>query len=422
MSDAVEERETPEIPWIISVDDHVLEPKDVWQRWLPSKYRPEGPRVVRSSYALKTAAERGRGGSAKMVDSGPETDFWVYEDLVMSINSGFASAGRPSEENDDHPVGYDKMRPGFYDMTARLADMDVNHIERSLCFPTFPRFCGQTFLEAKDRELALECVRAYNNWMVEEWAGESGGRLVPLCLIPLWDGIEAAAEVRRNAARGVRAVAFCELPSHLGLPSIHDKDHYWEPFFQACEETGTVICMHIGSSSNFVRTSDDAPVVVRAALTAVNSQMSLTDWLFSGALARHPGLKIAYSEGQIGWIPFALERCDTLWDRKTARHQVAAELVEPPSAYFHRQVFGCFFEDDFGLRARADVGVDQITFESDYPHQDTTWPHTEEYAQSSMAELSHEEIVKITRTNAIKLFGLPETLPGFTPRAVAVPV
>ena len=115
--------------------------------------------------------------------------------------------------------------------------MDINWVEASLSFPTFPRFCGQTFLEAKDRELAEACVYAYNDWMVEEWCGDSGGRLIPLTLIPLWDADLAAAEVRRNAARGVRAVCFSEIPPHLGLPSIHTG--YWDPFFVACEETQT---------------------------------------------------------------------------------------------------------------------------------------------------------------------------------------
>ena len=95
-------------------------------------------------------------------------------------------------------ITYDEMRPGCYEPKARVDDMDLNHVEASLCFPTFPRFCGQTFLEAKDRELAMLCVRAYNDWMVEEWCGDSGGALIPLCIVPLWD---ADARRRRGAAQ-----------------------------------------------------------------------------------------------------------------------------------------------------------------------------------------------------------------------------
>src|SRR6185503_667255 len=153
------------------------------------------------------------------------------------------------------PVAFADMRPGYYSVPERLADMDINNVERSLCFPTFPRFCGQTFLEAHDKDLAASCVVAYNDWMVEEWCGPSGGRLVPLCLVPLWDPNLAAAEVERNAARGVRAAAFSEIPAYLGLPSIHSGE--WDPFFAACDATGTVLCMHIGSGTKMPSTSAD---------------------------------------------------------------------------------------------------------------------------------------------------------------------
>ena len=127
--------------------------------------------------------------------------------------------------------------------------MDVNHIEASLCFPTFPRFCGQTFTEAKDKELALLCVKAYNDYQVEEWCAGTGGRLIPLIIVPLWD---AAAGRRGGAAQRRARRAGRVLQRDPGLPracpSIHDPDNYWDPFFRACDETSTVVNMHIGSS------------------------------------------------------------------------------------------------------------------------------------------------------------------------------
>ncbi len=399
---------TVEIPPIISVDDHVVEPPHLWREWLPSRYQDSGPRIVRAPYEMVPE----NGWPFRMATSGPETDWWVYEDLRYAIVVGMASAGRKPEEIGKEPVGYDQMRPGFYEPKARLADMDINHVERSLCFPTFPRFCGQTFHEAADRDLALACIHAYNNWMVEEWCGDSGGRLIPLCLIPLWDAELAAAEVRRNAARGVRAVAFSELPAKLGLPSLHDTERRWDPLFRACEETGTVLCMHIGSSSQFLTTSADAPTSVRIAITAVNSQMAMADWLLSGALARFPTLKVAFSESQIGWMPYLFERADRVWRMGNAASGLPPEITEPPSSYVAGRVFGCFFEDDFGLASRHAIGVDQITFESDYPHQDTTWPNTRAYAEHAMKDLPSEDIDKIVRTNAIRMLELPPSLPG----------
>ena len=396
------------LPMIISVDDHVVEPPNVWQDRLPSKYLEVGPRVVRAPMPEVEF----RGGSLKVKEGakGAPVDWWYYEELKRPLLRVDSAVGVPREEVTMRGVMYEEMRPGSYEVKPRLEDMDVNHIEAALCFPTFPRFCGQTFTEAKDKELGLLCVKAYNDWMVEEWCADTGGRLIPLCLIPLWDVELAAAEIRRNGARGVRAVAFSELPARLGLPSMHTPERYWDPFFAACEETGTVVCMHIGSSSQFLTSSEDAPMVVKLALTTLNSQISLADWLLSGVMARFTHLKIAYSESQIGWMPYLLERIDRLWEDSHALAQISSEIDRRPSEYFANRVFGCFFEDDFGLHNREFIGIDQITFESDYPHQDSTWPNTEAYAAKAMAELTDEEIFKIVRGNAIELFGLDEDL------------
>jgi predicted TIM-barrel fold metal-dependent hydrolase len=256
-------------------------------------------------------------------------------------------------------------------------------VEASLCFPTFPRFCGQTFTEAtSDRALGLACVEAYNDWMVEEWCGDSGGRLIPLCLIPLWDADLAAAEVRRNASRGVRAVCFSEIPPHLGLPSIHSG--YWDPLFTACADTGTVA----------------------TTLSFGNAMASLADFLFSGVLVRFPTLTLAYSEGQIGWLPYILERADDVWSDHRAWTRSQDLVPEPPSTYFYRQVYGCFFKDRHGLESLDRVGIDNITFETDYPHTDSTWPDTKAVAEEMMAGLTDEQVYKIVRGNAIRMLDL----------------
>ena len=391
-----------DFPKIISVDDHVLEPAGVWQDRLPSKYKDVGPRLVRAP--LGEMKFIGGKFSYAPADEGPACDWWFYEDLRWPTTRLSAAAGFDRDEVKIVPITYDEMRKGCWDPKARLEDMDVNHVEASLAFPSFPRFCGQTFLEAQDKDLALLCVKAYNDWMVEEWCAGTGGRLIPLCLIPLWDAQLAAEEVRRNAARGVRAVCFSEIPPYLNLPSIHTD--YWEPFFRTCEETDTVVCMHIGSSSKMPSTSTDAPAAVGSTLTFGNAMSSMADWLFSGWLARLPELKIAYSEGQIGWIPYILERADDVWEQHRGWGGVADIVPEPPSTYYYRQIYGCFFDDEHGLESLARVGVDNITFETDYPHSDSTWPHTLEVAKKLMGHLPQDVIYKIVRGNAIKMLGL----------------
>ncbi len=394
-----------DLPMIISVDDHVVEPPNVWSDRLPKKYQDVGPRVIRAPMGEITFV----GGqlTVKPGSEGFPTDWWYYEDLKRPLLRVDSAVGVPRDEVTMRGITYEDMRPGSYKVAPRLEDMDLNHLEASLCFPTFPRFCGQTFTEAKDKELGLLCVKAYNDWMVEEWCGpEAKGRLIPLVIVPLWDAELAAEEVRRNAARGVRAVCFSEIPPFLGLPSVHDPGHYWDPFFGACAETGTVVNMHIGSSSKMPSTSADAPPAVGSTLTHTNATFSMVDYMFSGVLVRFPDLKLAYAEGQIGWIPYILERADVVWEQNRGWGGVADIVPEPPSTYFHRQIYGCFFDDAHGLRSVHEIGVDNITYESDYPHSDSTWPHTAEIAEKQMKDLTDDERYKILRGNAIALYGL----------------
>jgi predicted TIM-barrel fold metal-dependent hydrolase len=395
-------------PRIISVDDHIMEPPNVWQDRLPEKYRAVGPRVVRQ----KVADMQFVGGVFSYREAGDHEegtwcDWWYVEDLRYPLTRVMAAAGYSREEVTISPITMEDMREGCWNQTARLADMDVNHVEASLCFPTFPRFCGQTFKEREDKVLADLCVKAYNDWMFDEWCAGTGGRLIPLPIIQLWDADLAAAEVRRNAARGGRAVAFTEIPAFLGLPSIHDPSGFWDPFFQACDETGTVVCMHIGSSSKMPSTSPDAPAAVGSTLTYMNAAMSMTDYLMSGLFERFPNLKLAYSEGQIGWIPYILERADKVWEENRGWGGVADKVLRPPSEYYREHIYGCFFDDAHGIKNLDAVGVDNVTFETDYPHSDSTWPHSLKVAMDILAGLDDETIYKIVRGNAIRMLDLP---------------
>ncbi len=392
---------TSSIPPIVSVDDHLIEPPGIWQDRVPAKYKDIAPRLE----TLPADAFRKVSGAyvANPDPTGPPAAWWHYEDKYYPVIRYIAQAGYPPDYDDNHVVLLDDMRPGCWQQKARLDDMTINGVEASLCFPNYPRFCGQIFNEAKDRALALLCVKAYNDFMVDEWCAGSGGRLIPLCLIPLWDVAAAAAEVRRNAARGVRAVAFSELPAWLDLPSIWSG--HWDPFFEACEETGTVIAMHIGSGTRTTITSPDAPQVVSTVMIFANSAASMVDYLQSGILARYPTLKLLYAECQIGWIPFILERADDAWQTHLWAHddRLAGEL---PSSFYKDRIFSCFFKDNVGIEMLDRIGADQVLFETDYPHSDGTWPNTPQVAEKLFGHLDQVTVDKIARGNAIKLLGL----------------
>ena len=273
-----------------------------------------------------------------------------------------------------------------------------------MCFPTFPRFCGQTFLEAKDKELAEACVVAYNDFMVEEWCGDSGGRLHPALSDPAVGRRDGGGRGTTQRGTGCAGGVLQRDPTP-SRPAEHPQ-RVLGPLLRRLrgDPNGRVHAYRI--VVKMPATSADAPVAVAATLSFDNAMASLTDFLFSGVLVRFPRLMLAYSEGQIGWLPYILERADDVWREHRAWGGVKDLVPEPPSTYFQRQVYGCFFRDQHGLDSLDVIGVDRITFETDYPHTDSTWPDTRAVAERMVRDLSDDDVYRIMRGNAIEMLGL----------------
>jgi predicted TIM-barrel fold metal-dependent hydrolase len=299
------------------------------------------------------------------------------------------------------PAGFAQLRPGCFDVHSRVKDMDANGVLGSMSFPSFVRFCGQLFMNTPDRDQAAAMVRAYNDWHIDGWAGAYPGRFIPLALPMLWDPEATAAEVRRVAAKGCHAVTFSSNPYALGLPSIHT-DH-WDPVWKACVETGTVVCMHLGSSSQTPTTSPDAPIEVVYSLSPINLFEAAADVLWSPMFRKFPELRIALSEGGTGWVPYFLERVDYIYNhtRPWTKTDLGGRL---PSEIFNEHVILCFIDDAVGLETRHHMNLDNIMWECDYPHSDSTWPHSPELVAKRVGELPDAEINKITHLNAMRHF------------------
>lgn len=399
-----------DLPNMISVDDHVMEPKELWQEQLPASMRDRGPRTVREK--VKLSFKGGHYGFERNAEDGQWCDVWLFDDLVTPTGLLHAPAGVPRDEQRNIPAVYEDFRDGTWDQTARLADMDLNHVDAAINYPNiFPRFAGQGFLERSDKELALACLRIYNDWMIDDWcAGAGKGRLIPLTLVPLWDPALAAEEVRRCAAKGSYAIAFSENVAKLGQPSLYTGA--WDVLWEACQETDTSVSMHIGSSSSMPTTSDDAPLATSMSMYAQNAQGSLCDWVFSGSLERFPDITIAYAESQVGWMPFQLERMDAVW--RDGRGDVD-NVKTLPSEQVKGRVYGCVFDDLHGLINRDAVGTDHILWETDYPHSDGTFPHSRKIAHElfTAAGMNAQECRMVLRSNAVKAYGLDRF--GVTP-------
>jgi predicted TIM-barrel fold metal-dependent hydrolase len=365
---------------LVSVDDHVIEPPTMFDQHIPDKYRDRAPRVLTD-------------------DDG--TEYWQFGD-ERATNIGLnAVAGCPPEEYGLNPTRFDQMRPGCWDIHERVRDMGANGVLGSLNFPTFPHFCGQLFARCPDKDLAIAVVRAYNDWHIDEWCGSYPGRFIPCGITPFWSPELMAEEVRRIAAKGCHAVTFSENPEKLGHPSLHS-DH-WDPFWAACEDTGMVACLHIGSSSSLLLTAADAPADVMISITPMNSFLALNDLMWTPIFKKFPEMKVAMSEGGIGWIPYALERMDYVYEHHHAWTGAEFDGLRPSDVY-RRNIITCFIDDASGLEQRHRIGVDAITWECDYPHSDSTWPNSPELLSKALADIPDDEVDKITHLNAMRVF------------------
>ncbi len=385
--------DTLNLDWLISVDDHILEPPDLWVNRVAAKDRDKAPHM----------------------ETHDGVEFWVYDGKRFPSSGLSAVVGRSKEEFSPEPLPYAEMRPGCYDATARIADMDQSGVLASLCFPTITRFCGQLFMDAGDREFGFQCLRHYNDWLVEEWCGAAPGRYIPLMLIPMWDPPLAATEMERMAAKGVTAFAFSENPEPLGLPTIHDKDRYWDPVMATADELGLVACMHVGSSSTLPQIASDAPFMANLTWGASRTSGTMLSWLFSGLFQRFPNLKIALSEGEVGWIPYFLERAEQVLDKQRywvmrgqkfmghAATDVDLDQLDIRQS-FRDHIYGCFIEDHHGVASLDEIGEDNVMCETDYPHSDSTWPDCIGTAKRVVKDQPPEVQYKLLRGNAERLY------------------
>jgi predicted TIM-barrel fold metal-dependent hydrolase len=271
-------------------------------------------------------------------------------------------------------------------------------------------------MEASDREFGLVCLKAYNDWLIDEWCATAPGRYIPLVLIPMWDTTLAVAELERTATKGATSFLFSENPYKLGLPTIHDTDRHWDPVMAAANELDMVVSMHVGSSSEVPQIAPDSPFMANLAWGAIRTSGAMLSWIFSGMFQRYPNLKIALSEGEIGWIPYFLERAEQCLDKQ--RHWVkkgtrfmghaANEGVDLDALdvrqTFRDHVFGCFIHDEHGIASLDEIGEDNVMCETDYPHSDSTWPDCIQSVRGQIGHLTPDVQYKLLRGNAEKLY------------------
>jgi predicted TIM-barrel fold metal-dependent hydrolase len=368
---------------MISVDDHLVEPPEMFDGRLPAKWADVIPKVVRN-------------------DSGD--DVWTFNGEVIPNIGLNAVAGRPKDEYGVNPTAFDEMRPGCYDHAERVKDMNAGGVLACMCFPSFPAFSGRLFAACEDKELALAVVQAYNDWHIDEWCGSHPGRFIPMAIPIMWDPELAAAEVRRVAKKGCHSLTFTENPNALGYPSFHT-DH-WDPLWKALVDEGTILNIHLGSSGRLAVTAPDAPMDVMITLQPMNICMAAADLVWSRVFKEFPTIKVALSEGGTGWIPYFLDRLDRTYDMHHLWTGQEFNGDRMPSDVFREHILTCFITDPVGLAMRDVIGIDNMCWEQDYPHSDSSWPTApdELNRMAQKYDVPDADLNKITFENAMRWY------------------
>ena len=372
---------------IIDVDTHVTETPDVWTSRVPARMREAVPRVETDAHGRQ---------------------WWVLGKNRLASPGLSATAGVGDMKN--VPKNYDEMHPGAYDPKARLKYMDQMGIWAMVMYPNVGGFGSQQFLKLGDPELMIACVQAYNDWQTE-WASADSRRLLPTTSLPFWDVKAAVGEVRRCAAMGHKSILFTGEPQSFGQPLLGDRS--WDPLWETAVELDLPISFHVGSGSmdlglrkDKVATYDRMATFTDLSIEILlRNGIQVSDLIMSGVLARHPKIKFVSVESGIGWIPFVLEALDYQFLGNRVKED-RPDLDLLPSEYFTRNVYACYwFEQTAPRRLLDKVGVDNILFETDFPHPTSLYGE-EVHARITSGLSDCEESVrhKILWDNAQKLY------------------
>jgi len=372
---------------IIDADTHLTEPPDVWTTRVPARYLDEVPHVERN--------DEGR-------------DVWVLDGTPFSSPGLTAVAGWP-EPFPAGPKTYEECHPASYDADARLRYMDEVGIWAQVLYPNVAGFGSQRFLNIRDDDLKLVCVRAYNDFL-RDWASADARRLLTIMTMPFWDIDEAVKEVERNVDKGHRGILFTGEPHRFGLPYLGEA--HWDPLWSIAQEARLPIHFHIGSgemTSSFgperiARYGTAATYAYTSVEMFLKNGLQCADLITSGVLPRFPDLDFVSVESGIGWIPFVLEAADHSYLEGRPGRTSEWELL--PSEYFD-QVYSCYWFETAATTSMLEaLPYERILFETDFPHPTCLYGNGHEKIETSLAGATDEQRRRILWANAAELYGV----------------
>jgi predicted TIM-barrel fold metal-dependent hydrolase len=379
---------------VIDVDTHVSEPHDVWVDRVPKKWGDQILHVQRDATTGK--------------------DHW-YIGKDQGMATGIAAQAGFDGMLPDCPKTLDEAIPSSHNARARLEYMDAEKIHAMVLYPNVGGFGSGSFLRLKDRELMLECVRAYNDWLID-WSSADAKRLIPVCATPFWDVPAAVKEIQRCAKTGHKAVLFGSQPDVFGQPKLTDR--HWDPIWAVAQDCDLSISFHIGSGDATTILDGSQGIGVRTGLARMSSllffdnQRCLADIIFGGICHRFPRLKLVSVESGAGWLPSMLETFDWQWKNNWVQSE-HPEYDLLPSEYFRRQIYGCFWFEQSGLEKMIELYPDNLMYETDFPHPTSmaVGPrsaalHPADYAEKVLAKFPDAVLKKVLHDTAARVYHL----------------
>jgi predicted TIM-barrel fold metal-dependent hydrolase len=360
---------------ILSADSHVIEPADVWTARIERRFLDRAPTVVK-----RVGARDG--------------DFFVAEGLRPFPVAGFAVAGvDPREFGAAMAAGYPGVRPSAWDPVERIKDQERDGVVGEVLYPSL----AMRLFQMEDGELRAASFRAYNDWLAD-YCAHNPRRLAGVAMISIDSPDAGARELARVARRGLKgAMIWGAAPAERPY-----SDRSYDRFWAAAQDAGTPVSLHILTER---RGGSDFSSVMKAYPALHHSvEKSLAELIWAGVLERFPRLRLVSVENDIGWIAHFLQRMDHAYEKY--RYLETDAIPNPPGFYFRRQVWATFQDDRVGVVTRHFIGVDRLMWASDFPHSDSTWPHSRDVIARDFEGVAADERKKMVADNAAALYGL----------------
>ena len=360
---------------IISSDSHVFEPADTWTTRIEPKFRDRAPRIIRED----------------------GFDWWYCDGVKLISSQPGAQAGRRFEEpeNLSRKDKYENVRAGAYIPEEHVKDMDIDGIDVGVIYPTL----GLLLFSVPDGELLSAIFSTYNEWLAE-FCSPFPNRTKGIGLVNVDDVEEGVAELQCCAKMGLAGAMITAYPPEgrgYELPE-------YDPLWAAAEDLEMPLSLHAATNRSLMFSASSTKLSY-----LINMdywiRMSVSDMILNGVFERHPKLQIGAVEYELSWIPHFLERMDYGYTQRPladSQYRLKANML--PSDFFHRNVFVGFQEDARGIKDRHIIGVDNLLWGSDYPHQESTFPKSRQILGEILAECTEEERAKIAGENAARLY------------------